>query len=192
MNPTIRNIKKRSRTVKTVAASLLLAALMTTAACGATDKPLNNGSVETSGAGTPDTGATDNNTDTNDKNGSANEGDVSGTGASDTGTATPETDSANEEQSGSTKQDNEPSSPTDQGDAAVTKATGTFNGLADSHSAEITTADGTVVYQVDASIADQVANLEEGAKIQFEFTEKALDGDQKLTQLWLTKVEASK
>ena len=191
MNSTIRNIKKRSRTVKTVAASLLLAALMTTAACGATEKPLDNGSVESSGTGTPDTGSgtSDNTTETTDPTGTSSDSEGSGTGATDTGTATPEPDAANDEQTGTT---NDPASSTDQADLSVKQATGTFNGLADSHSAEITTADGTVVYQIEESIADQVSNLEEGAKIQFEYSEKAIDGDQKLTQLWLTKVEASK
>ncbi|EFM11747.1 conserved hypothetical protein [Paenibacillus curdlanolyticus YK9] len=190
MNATIRNMSRRSRTVKTIAASLLLAALMTTAACGASNKPLSDGSVETSGTGTPDssTDTTDNKAETNDTAGTASDNEVSGTGATETGTATPEQEPNNEEKTDSSTDEGQNAASTDQGDASVKQATGTFNGLADSHSAEITTADGTVVYQIEESITDQVSNLEEGAKIQFEYTEKALDGGQ---QLWLTKVAAS-
>jgi len=156
---------RRNRTLRTVAASLLLAALMTTAACGAESKsPNEDGSAETINTGIPEETA----------NGSGE------TGAIDTGTATPEGDGQSPLESGGTDQ---PAA----NDPAPKQAEGNFNGLADSHSAEITTPDGTFVYQLGDGIEEQVAALEENAKIRFEYIEKSMDGGE--SQRWLTKVE---
>ncbi|WP_127530568.1 hypothetical protein [Paenibacillus kobensis] len=168
MNQMTRTMARRSRTMRTVAASLLLAALMTTAACGAeskssgNDSPASTGVVEETANGSGETGAID------------------------TGTATPE--SGGSSASETNKDEPAGSESTSSNEPAPKQTEGNFNGLADSHSAEITTSEGVFVYQLNEEVEAQAAALEENAKIRFEYIEKAIDGGE--TQRWLVKIEA--
>ncbi|GFN32090.1 hypothetical protein [Paenibacillus xylaniclasticus] len=176
MNHITRTISQRSRTLRLTAASLLLAALMTTAACGNDSKS----SGEESTVETVNTGGIE---ETANGNGE--------TGAIDTGTASPESDAPASTETGSsnTSDSNTPAADTSasSADPAPQQAEGSFNGLADSHSAEITTTEGTFVYQLSEDVEEQVAALEGNAKVRFEYIEKQIDGGG--TQRWLTKIE---
>ncbi|MBD3917262.1 hypothetical protein H8B09_00730 [Paenibacillus sp. PR3] len=160
------NQQRKSRTVRTIAASILLAALMTTAACGDKSKSLNNGSsVESSANGSESTG-------------------VAETGTADSDSDTESSDSDQSTQAGSGAED-----ATSASNNEVKQTTGTYNGLADSHSAEITTEEGVFVYQLTEQSEAQASAIPSNSKVKIEYTEQS-SGDSSTRQL--TKIEAVK
>lgn len=68
-------------------------------------------------------------------------------------------------------------------------AEGTYIGLSDSHSIEIETATDTIPLQITEEQAATLDSFESGAKVKFEYTEKAIEGEANLKQNWLTKIE---
>ncbi|OMF38758.1 hypothetical protein BK133_00695 [Paenibacillus sp. FSL H8-0548] len=91
-----------------------------------------------------------------------------------------------------------PEPTTDNGGAAEEPAAsvkvneGTFSGLIDSHSIEVETAAGVIVLQVTDDQSGMVEALSDDAKIKFEYTEKAIEGDASIKQNWLVKIEEIK
>lgn len=163
------NQQRKSRTVRTIAASILLAALMTTAACGDKSKSLNNGSsVESSANGSESTGVTE------------------------TGTADSDSNSDSDTESSNSNQSTQAGSGVDDATSAsnneVKQTTGTYNGLADSHSAEITTEEGVFVYQLTEQSEEQASAIPSNSKVKIEYTEQS-SGDSSTRQL--TKIEAA-
>ncbi|PWW02486.1 hypothetical protein DFQ01_109111 [Paenibacillus cellulosilyticus] len=152
--------ERKSRTVRTIAASILLAALMTTAACSDKSKSLDNGSgVESTTNGSDSTGVVETGTAPAD----------SDSGSGDQSTQAGSGDSGNVDDTASAS-DNE-----------VKEATGTYNGLADSHSAEIETDDGIFVYQLTEQAEQQASAIQSNAKVKIEYTES--DGTRQLTKI---------
>lgn len=74
----------------------------------------------------------------------------------------------------------------------VKRGEGTFNGLMDSHSIEIETEAGAMPLQIAEELASTVENLPSDAKVAFEYTEKAIEGETELKQYWLVKIEQIK
>lgn len=74
----------------------------------------------------------------------------------------------------------------------VIVAEGTYIGLSDSHSIEIETASGPVPLQITEEQAKTLEDYPSDAKVKFEYTEKAIDGEANLKQNWLTKIEQVK
>jgi hypothetical protein len=66
---------------------------------------------------------------------------------------------------------------------------GTFNGLMDSHSIEIETAAGAIALQITEELAAKINGIPSDAKVKFEYTEKAVEGDAELKQNWLVSIE---
>lgn len=152
------NRERKSRTVRTVAASILLAALMTTAACSDKSKSLDSGSSVESSANGSDT-----------------------TGVVETGTADADADSDSESSEQSTQAGGSVDDAASASNNDAKQATGTYNGLADSHSAEITTEEGVFVYQLTEQSEAQAAAVQSNAKVKIEFTES--DGTRQLTKI---------
>ncbi|MNI21144.1 hypothetical protein D3C73_746500 [compost metagenome] len=71
---------------------------------------------------------------------------------------------------------------------AVKKGTGTYVGQADPHTVEITVNQNATAFQLDENTMDQVKTLKQNDAVQFEYTEKAVPGDNKVKQLTLTKI----
>lgn len=76
--------------------------------------------------------------------------------------------------------------------AAVKVNEGTFNGLIDSHSIEVETNAGVIVLQVTDEQSSTLDSLPDDAKVKFEYTEKAIEGDASIKQNWLIKIEEMK
>ncbi|MCM3782584.1 hypothetical protein M3231_06345 [Neobacillus mesonae] len=84
----------------------------------------------------------------------------------------------------------EPSEP----EAVVKEATGTFTGLADSHTVEIVIDGEPTAFQLGEDMQDAVADIEENAVLTFKYEEQPIDGEDTLKQLVLieiTEVESS-
>ncbi|MBJ6361433.1 hypothetical protein ACFOQM_09055 [Paenibacillus sp. GCM10012307] len=161
------------RKTKRKAAALLALAItlaMTTAACGNGANSLSDQqgtSVNTETPGTqepgtalPDDDNPDNAPDKGNDNGSDN----------------------------SNNSDSNASSPDKQEGQPLLSDQGIYNGLADSHTIEIETADGADSYQFDDKMMEKLNPLEEGDKVKFEYTEKAIQGSSE-TQKWVTDIE---
>jgi hypothetical protein len=160
------NQQRKSRTVRTIAASILLAALMTTAACGDKSKSVNNdSSVESSANGSESTGVVE------------------------TGTANSDSDTESSDSNPSTQAGSGIDDAASASNNEVKQTTGTYNGLADSHSAEITTEEGIFVYQLTEQSEEQAAAIRSNTKVKIEYTEQAIDDDTSVRQL--TKIEAA-
>ncbi|MCD9024043.1 hypothetical protein [Cohnella silvisoli] len=72
----------------------------------------------------------------------------------------------------------------------VQNSTGEYNGLQDTHSLEIQTADGPTAFQISPEIADKVEPWKEGTKVKFQFTEEMLDVDGKeVKQLTIVSID---
>ncbi|WP_141505143.1 hypothetical protein [Paenibacillus luteus] len=69
---------------------------------------------------------------------------------------------------------------------------GTYSGQVDSHSIEVETAAGVIVLQVTDEQAGTIDALPDDAKVKFEYTEKAVEGDPSVKQNWLDKIEEIK
>ncbi|MBW7476556.1 hypothetical protein K0T92_17705 [Paenibacillus oenotherae] len=74
------------------------------------------------------------------------------------------------------------------------KGQGIYQGMADTHSVEITTEEGPTVFQVDEDVAKQLEAIPEGkdgVAVAYEFREQEIDADGKIIkQLWLTRIKA--
>ncbi|OBZ16007.1 MULTISPECIES: hypothetical protein [Bacillales] len=69
---------------------------------------------------------------------------------------------------------------------------GTYSGLSDSHSIEIETASGTLPLQITEDLKSKLEALPDDAKVKFEYTEKAIEGEANLKQNWLVNIEEIK
>ncbi|WP_036719649.1 hypothetical protein [Paenibacillus harenae] len=74
----------------------------------------------------------------------------------------------------------------------VLSGEGTFNGLMDTHSIEIETADGAIALQLTEELSQKMNSIPDDAHVKFEYTEKAVDGDTELKQNWLVSIEEVK
>lgn len=81
----------------------------------------------------------------------------------------------------------------DPGQSSEMSGKGTFQGLADSHSVELETTNGTEVFQFDEALAGKLNGIQEGTAVTFTYTSKNVDsgGGKTVQQLWLTGIEAS-
>lgn len=161
------NMLKKNKTSRAlIAGAILIAVMLAAAACSNNN---NNGeqpspSIEP----TPVVSATPEPTD----NG----------GVTEPGEATPDEDGAATEEPVNT-------APTD---APSMKGEGVFVGLADTHTVEIETSGGAQSYQFEDSLSDAINAIQSNANVTFEYVEKKIEADgQSITQLWLTKIEAS-
>ncbi|ASS68863.1 MULTISPECIES: hypothetical protein [unclassified Paenibacillus] len=73
------------------------------------------------------------------------------------------------------------------------KGSGTYNGLADGHSVEITTDTDTVVFQAATDQIKTLQDIETGEKVDFTYIVKELDTDSsgKVQQRWITSIQKS-
>lgn len=71
------------------------------------------------------------------------------------------------------------------------QGTGTFNGLADGHSAEIETKTDTIVFQAATEQMEQMKNFEFGDSVKFRYIVKEIESDtgSKVKQPWLISIE---
>ncbi|MFD0717564.1 hypothetical protein [Paenibacillus sp. GCM10027626] len=92
---------------------------------------------------------------------------------------------ANSETKGNENKGNENNSPQKE----IKQGKGTYNGQQDSHSIEIQTADGPTPFQIEADLADVLDDLQLDEPVTFEYYEKAIEGDDTVKQLILTKLE---
>lgn len=161
---------KKSKKSRILGASAILVAIMLAATACSTNNNSNN-EQSPSTEPTPVVSATP---------GASNNG-----GLSDPDTASP--DAGNSTENG-TEDNNVGSAPKD---AEAIQGEGTFVGLADTHTVEIETADGAESFQFEDSLTDTINSIEGDANVTFEYVEKKVEaGDQTITQLWLTKIEA--
>ncbi|MEK3881965.1 hypothetical protein [Paenibacillus sp. PL2-23] len=80
-------------------------------------------------------------------------------------------------------------------DAAVNvsepiSAEGVYTGQIDSHSIEITINGIAAAYQFPGDMTAAIEALPADSPVTFQYTEKIIEGEDKLKQLWLVKVEA--
>ncbi|MGG6310986.1 hypothetical protein [Paenibacillus macerans] len=71
------------------------------------------------------------------------------------------------------------------------QGTGIFIGLIDNHSAEIELEGTPTAFQMDETLAALAQSLAQGTPVAFDYVEQAVEGDDLLKQLVLTKLEAS-
>lgn len=155
------NLTNKKRRKAATAGALLLAVMLTMSACGANANNSNNG-------GTPNNSETGAPVDQlPDENG------VQEPGA-------PTNDDDN------TTTDNNSNSSEE---AAPISAEGTYVGLIDNNSLEITTDGVAAAYRIPEELHTTIQDLPADAKVKFEYTEKAVEGETDLKQLWLTKIE---
>jgi hypothetical protein len=111
-----------------------------------------------------------------------------------TGLSEPDNAKADPADSGQSVQDSpavENPGTADSADAGIKQGEGSYVGQVDTHSVEIETDNGAVVFQIDDKITEQLAGIAENAPISYEYIEKEVDaGSEKVKQLWLTKIEA--
>ncbi|WP_110931847.1 hypothetical protein [Paenibacillus bouchesdurhonensis] len=87
------------------------------------------------------------------------------------------------------KTDSPANPPDEAAQAEETKqGTGQFVGLMDNHSVEIVVNGEPTAFQMDASIAAIAEGLAPNESVEFEYVEKAIDGEDTLKQLFLTKL----
>jgi hypothetical protein len=161
----MRNYKK---TKAASAAALLLAIMLTASACGA-----NGNNAGQNGNGSTEAGVNEQlpeNGGIQDP-GSLGSDDEEGTEPEESATTGGGTDS------------NEPA------DVAIS-STGIYTGQIDSNSIEIKTDKGAAAYRITEELAPVIEALPTDAAVAFEYTEKVIDSEQGVKQLWLTKIEA--
>ncbi|CAM4313085.1 hypothetical protein L1N85_20410 [Paenibacillus alkaliterrae] len=159
------NSSKRRRSKKAAAAgAVLLAVMLTASACGGND--------------TTNTG--------NEQQGSVNNGPVvdlpDESGVIEPDVSSPEPTADTDNNNGA---ENPPVDP-------VKMDEGNYTGLIDSHSIEIVTASGALALQITEELAATVENIPPNAKVKFEYTEKAIEGEADFKQNWLVKIEEIK
>jgi hypothetical protein len=162
------NSSKRRRNKKAATAgALLLAVMLATSACGGNANTENN------------TG--------NEQQGSATDGPIVSQLPEDNGVIEPDVSSP-EPTDATTNNDGTIEDP-----AAPNKMNeGTYSGLSDSHSIEIETATGAIALQVTDEQKSTLEALPDDAKVKFEYSEKAIEGEATLKQNWLVKIEEIK
>jgi len=159
------NTSKRRRNKKAATAgALLLAVMLATTACG---------------GGNTNAG--------NETQGSATDGPIisqlpEDNGVIDPGVASPEPTENTTNNNGTIE---DPSAPNKINE-------GTYSGLSDSHSIEIETATGAIALQVTDEQKSTLEALPDDAKVKFEYSEKAIEGEATLKQNWLVKIEEIK
>lgn len=162
------NSSKRRRSKKAVTAgAVLLAVMLAASACG-------------------NTNANHANTGDN-QQGTVDEGPVVSQLPEESGVLEPDI-SAPEPTSDSTGSDGAIEEPAD----PIKVNEGTYSGLIDSHSIEIVTAAGAIALQVPNEDMSGLEALPDNAKVKFEYTEKAIEGEADLKQNWLVKIEEIK
>ncbi|AJY73769.1 hypothetical protein [Paenibacillus beijingensis] len=118
-------------------------------------------------------------------------GNTSEPGSGNTPGSDNQSDSGGNQGTGTDEPDKSGTNPPEQSSEMTGK--GTFHGLADSHSVELETANGTEVFQFDETLADQLNGITEGSSITYTYITKNVDAGEGKTirQLWLTGVDAS-
>ncbi|WP_424767145.1 hypothetical protein [Paenibacillus sp. sgz302251] len=160
------NSSKRRKSKKTVAAGVILLTVMLAAsACGNTNNAANPG---------------------NEQPGTVTEGPVvdlpNKSGLIDPEVPAPEPTEDTNQNGGEQEPVTNP----------VLSGEGTYIGLMDSHSIEIETADGPMPFQVTDDLMGALEALPENAKVKYEYTEKAIEGETDMKQNWLSKIEEIK
>ncbi|MBD2867767.1 hypothetical protein [Paenibacillus arenilitoris] len=162
------NTSKRRRSKKTAAAgALLLAVMLAASACS------GNGN-----------GAANN---VNEQPDSTNEGPVVDL-PEQSGVIEPDVSGAEPTES----PDNSGEATEEPANEPVISGEGTYSGMMDSHSIEIETADGAIALQIPEELSTTIDSIPADAKVKFEYTEKAVEGDAGLKQNWLVKIEEVK
>lgn len=166
----MRNYKK---TKAASAAALLLALMLTASACGANaNNNNNNPNTDQNPAGAPEAGV--------------NEQLPEESGIQDPGSLGSNDESTEPEESAAT--DGGGTDSNESSDVVISK-TGTYTGQVDSNSIEITTEEGAETYRITEELAPVIEGLPADASVAFEYTEKVIDSEQGIKQLWLTKIE---
>ncbi|UVI29571.1 hypothetical protein [Paenibacillus spongiae] len=100
-------------------------------------------------------------------------------------------ENSNENSKENPKEDPDNNAKDDPKDAAKTakQGTGIYKGQMDSHSIEIETADGPTPFQLADGMEAVLEKLTEEDPVTFEYVEKAIEGDDTVKQLVLTKLE---
>ncbi|WP_138752738.1 hypothetical protein [Paenibacillus sinopodophylli] len=164
------NSSKRKKSKKAAAGAVLLAVMLATAACSGAN------------ANKPAAG--------NDQQGNVEESPVITDLPEETGVIDPDV-SAPEPTA-------EPEATVDNGTAtaepaeAVKVNEGIYSGLSDSHSIEIETAAGAIPLQITDEMKSDLEALPDDAKVKFEYTEKAIEGDASAKQYWLVSIAQMK
>lgn len=171
------NAKAKKRKNAGIATAMVLAVALTLSACG-TDGKSDPSQVEN---------ANGNNSGEGDQlptnEGIMEPGSPGGDSSSDEGTAPGE--GTGEGESGG---QNDPSSPDDP-DATVAVNSGTFSGIIDSNSIEITTDAGADAYRITEELSSIVNELPTDAKVRFQYTVTQVEGDPSAHQNWLQSIE---
>ncbi|QYR20667.1 hypothetical protein KZ483_23220 [Paenibacillus sp. sptzw28] len=157
--------RKKSRSIHLLIVALI-ALTAVTAGCSGSSGSTNNPGTEEGGV--------------------TNDGGGNGGQSGHSGMTEPDTAKPKPSQPGNNRSDEQPPK-----DTAVSKAEGTYVGQADTHSVEIKTADGTSVFQFDASLAEKVDKIKDNSPVAIEYYSKEYNIEGKnVKQLWLTKIEA--
>ncbi|GBG06727.1 hypothetical protein PAT3040_01261 [Paenibacillus agaridevorans] len=161
-------MKNKRRTKTAGAAAILMAVMLTASACGA-----NNSNAGQNVNGSPEPGIND---QLPEESGIQDPGSI----GDDEETKQPE------ESAPTTGGGTDPDAPAD----IIISNEGIYTGQNDSNSIEIRTDEGAETYQITEELASAIEALPTDAPVAFEYTEKVIDSEQGIKQLWLTKIEA--
>lgn len=169
---------------RTPFALILLVGILMLAACGNKEQPATapaeNGSTTDTNTSTEVTEPTQGTTDDSSESVESNE-------------STDDNTSGTTEENASEDNNNESTGTTTDSTTAETKsATGTFTGLADEHSAEIMVDGQPMVFQLSDEAQTVAGSLKEESKVSFQYTEKAIPGDDTIKSMTITKLEEVK
>lgn len=92
---------------------------------------------------------------------------------------------------GNQVQENSGSQTTPEQASETKQAVGTFVGLIDNHSVEIKLNGEPTAFQMDETLSAAAQEIAEGTAVEFEYVEKAVEGDPSVKQLVLTKLSAA-
>ncbi|MFD0961203.1 hypothetical protein [Paenibacillus chungangensis] len=162
----------------TTAAVLLLALALSMSACSnASQDPNNSGNSQGNNESVGSNNLPDNDgvmdPDTPSEGGSGNDT------ASETGDS-----GGDDEDKGSTGDDGSTE--------AILHGEGTYTGAIDSNSVEIRTDEGANAYRLTSELTSIIEELPAEAKVKFEYTEKVIDSENNVKQLWLQSIEEIK
>jgi hypothetical protein len=160
-------MKNKRRTKTAGAAAILMAVMLTASACGA-----NNDNAGQNVNGSPEPGINDQLPEES--------------GIQDPGSIGDEEETKQPEESATTGGGTDPDAPAD----IIISNEGIYTGLIDSNSIEIRTDEGAAAYRITEELSPAINELESEAPVAFEYTEKVIDSEQGIKQLWLTKIEA--
>lgn len=151
------------------AGALLLAIMLTSTACGDNaDQPSGN---ENQGSASPTMEAGNQLPD-------------------ESGVIDPEAPASDEGNAGANDPGDSGNGGVEQTESEPISAEGVFSGLSDSHTVEIITDGVAAAYQIPEKLTADIEALPADAKVKFEYIEKAIEGEETVKQLWLTKIEA--